>query len=231
MKPSDLGLTQRQVTLLRRIIEVSSTVPENESIEFMVSVTHNTGTSLVFFGARGHGIGPVSQSDLNELKRRGCLIPTRFSGRGDEILQVSNEAFALFRTEEVVDFSPTRFDTGDPTLDDLLDSAVTKYLTHDIDERRNALEKLWDAWERSKTLETNNKKQSLAALLDKVASEPIFREILEQESRTLTDIGNKFRIRHHETGKIEMSDPSQVDYLFERMLSLLRLILRKSGRM
>lgn len=226
-----MALTQKQLTLLRKIIEVSSCIPEGESIEFMVNVTHNSGTSLLFFGARSQGIEKVSQSDLNELKRSGCLITTRVNQRGSDILQVTNEAFELFRGEDIAESTPSRFNTGDPGLDELLDSAITKHRLHDLHQRKDALEKLWDAWERMKTLEPGDKKTSTEALLDKAASKPPFRPLIENEARTLTGVGNDYRIRHHETGKIELSDPHQVDYFFERMLSLIRLLLRKSGRM
>jgi hypothetical protein len=39
-------------------------------------------------------------------------------------------------------------------------------------------------------------------------------------------MGNNFRIRHTETTKTEISEESHVDYLFERMLSLIRLGVR-----
>jgi hypothetical protein len=226
-----LGLTQRQLTLLRKVVEVSSAIPEGESIEFIVSVTHSEGTSLFFIGTRSRGIEKVSQSDLNELKRSGYVLTTGYNSQGTEILQAVNEAFELFRDEAVAEFPPSGFSTGDPGLDELLDTAITKYKLHDVREQKDALEKIWDAWERLKTLETGDKKSGAKALLDKAASEPTFRSILEDESRILNNIGNGFRIRHHETGKIDLSDPHQVDYLFERMLSIIRLLLRKSGRM
>jgi hypothetical protein len=66
--------------------------------------------------------------------------------------------------------------------------------------RRESLEKLWDAWERLKTLEPGkDKKASTTALLDKVSSEPMFRAYLEHEATRLTEIGNTFMIRHTES--------------------------------
>jgi hypothetical protein len=191
-----------------------------------------TETSVLFVGTtHAPNIDDVSKSDMNELRRSGYVIETGFNRRGEEILQITNEAIELFRSEDVAESTPSRFSTGDPGLDELLDAAITKYKLADVRERNDALEKLWDAWERLKTLEPGDKKASTAALLDKGASEPTFRLLIENEARTLTGVGNDFRIRHHETGKIELSDPHQVDYFFERMLSLIRLLLRKSGRM
>jgi hypothetical protein len=82
-----------------------------------------------------------------------------------------------------------------------------------------------------KTVEAGkDKKESAKALLDKAATEPIFRFRLEQEARELTEIGNKFMIRHTETDKVPIQDSAHVDYLFQRMFSIIRLLLNASGR-
>lgn len=123
------------------------------------------------------------------------------------------------------------FRTGDGVLDELLEVARRKFLNRSLDVRRESLEKLWDAWERLKTVEAgNDKKASARALLDSAATEPVFRSKLEQEARELTDIGNTFLIRHTETDKIPVVESTQVDYFFHRMFSMIRLLLRASGR-
>ena len=58
----------------------------------------------------------------------------------------------------------------------------------------------------------------------------IVRESLEAEARTLTEIGNKFMIRHTEVGKIPIASAEPVEYFFHRMFSIIRLILRSTGR-
>ena len=122
------------------------------------------------------------------------------------------------------------FDTSDNVLDSLLNTARQKFLDPDVHDRREALEKLWDAWERLKTLESSDKQASVRALLDKVSNEPAFRKVLETEARALTEIGNSFMIRHSEIGKVPIQDDEHVDYLFHRMFVLIRLILRQTGR-
>ena len=119
------------------------------------------------------------------------------------------------------------FRTGDASLDGLLESARTKFLDPDANVRRDAIEKLWDAWERVKTLEPGpDKRSSVKALLDRAADEPTFREVLEQEARTLTDVGNRFQIRHSETSQVPLQLSAHVDYLFHRLFSLIWLVLR-----
>ncbi len=122
--------------------------------------------------------------------------------------------------------------TGDAALDQMLAAATDKYLHRDPAVRRESLEKLWDAWERLKTIEAGkDKKASTANLLDKAASEPTFRGLLEDEALQLTTIGNKFMIRHSEVGKVQVTDPRQVDYLFQRLHAAIWLLLHASGRL
>ena len=125
----------------------------------------------------------------------------------------------------------TLFRTGDATLDGLLETARQKFLNRVPDVRRDALEKLWDAWERLKTLEAGeDKKASTKLLLDKASPEPVFRDRFEQEAVQLTEIGNKFMIRHSETNKVPIVESVHVDYFFHRMFALIRLLLHATGR-
>lgn len=127
--------------------------------------------------------------------------------------------------------SSARFWTDDRDLDSLLESARSKFLSPNPSVRRESLEKLWDAWERIKTIEPGkDKKAKVSALLDKVASEQYFRERLEREARELTDIGNMFRIRHSETTQTPLQLNEHVDYLFHRLFALVRMILKVTNR-
>ncbi len=123
------------------------------------------------------------------------------------------------------------FRTGDAELDSLLEAARTKYLDPDPNIRRESLEKLWDAWERLKTVEPGKDKQASATtLLNRAASESMFREVLEKEALELTHIGNSFRIRHSETTVTPLELSEHVDYLFHRLFALIRLLLRTTNR-
>ena len=127
--------------------------------------------------------------------------------------------------------SASVFATGDSKLDELLETARTKFRSFEPNLRQEALEKLWDAWERLKTIEPGkDKKESVGRILDKASAEPKLRTLLEEEARTLTDIGNNFMIRHTETGKTPITSSRHVDYLFHRMFGIIRLLLLCSGR-
>jgi len=124
------------------------------------------------------------------------------------------------------------FETGDTELDRLLEYARSRFLSPKLDDRRDATEKLWDAFERMKTFELGADKRAQAdALLDRAAAPGTkMRDVLANEAKALTSIGNSLRIRHSELTQ-EMIDLSeQLDWLFVRMFSFVRLLLLASGR-
>lgn len=126
----------------------------------------------------------------------------------------------------------TIFATGDAETDRLFESARHGIALPKAEDRRDALEKLWDGFERLKTLEPGSDKRSQAdALLDRVAKPGTkFRHVLGEEAMTLTKIGNTFRIRHSETSQESLESLEQVDYLFGRLFALVRILLKGSGR-
>ena len=124
-----------------------------------------------------------------------------------------------------------QYQTHDTDLDKMLEIACQKFVSPDDRECRESLEKLWDAWERIKTLDGEKKKAGISKLLDKMvdASRPLFRSTLESEAKELTRIGNTFQIRHSEKDQERLDSADHVDYLWYRMFSLIRLILRQRG--
>ena len=120
--------------------------------------------------------------------------------------------------------------SGDVTLDNLLQLACERFRDPAPSARNDAIEKLWDGWERLKTLAGGNKGESAQAMLDAVALPGSrFRELVETEARALTRIGNEFHIRHFETDKTPLL-PAEVDYLFHRLFALVNLILNARTR-
>lgn len=124
-----------------------------------------------------------------------------------------------------------QFHTRDSDLNRMLEAARSKFLDPDEEVRREALEKLWDAWERLKTLGTGtDKRAQITALLDAVvgSSSPLLRQALEREAMELTSIGNGMQIRHSEKGKERVATAEHIDYLFHRLFSLIQVILRSN---
>jgi hypothetical protein len=123
------------------------------------------------------------------------------------------------------------FRTRDADLDRLLETARAKFLNRSLEVWKEGLEKLWDAWERLKTVERGKDKSAqVKAIRDKAATEPIFRERLEGEARELNFIGNNLMIRHTEVGKPPIVKSEQVDYLFHRMFAMVQLLLKSTSR-
>lgn len=125
-----------------------------------------------------------------------------------------------------------RVRTGDDELDRLLEYARSHFLSPKLDDRRDATEKLWDAFERVKTLEHGaDKKAQADALLNRAAIPGSkVHMMLGEEAKALTTIGNSLRIRHSEVAQEMIERPEQLDWLFVRLFSFLRLLLASSGR-
>ena len=102
---------------------------------------------------------------------------------------------------------------------------------HDHQAALKRIEKLWDAWERLNTIERGkDKKDKVTALLSRLTVGPEYRGMIEKEALALTGIGNSFMIRHTETDKIPIGGEVEVDYLFHRLISLIWVLLRETGR-
>lgn len=125
------------------------------------------------------------------------------------------------------------FTTGDVEADALLEDARRRFLAPKVEDRRDGLEKLWDAFERIKTLEPGaNKRVSADALLDRAARPGSkLRQVLADEAEALTRIGNAHRIRHAEVGQEALDTTAQVDFLFGRLFAFIHLVLVSSGRL
>lgn len=122
-----------------------------------------------------------------------------------------------------------QFQTRDKKLNELLETAQSKFLKPCPENRRESLGHLWAAWERLKTLgEGSDKKKQIIDLLMRASGKdsPKFREALKREAEELTRIGNKFAIRHSEVGQEPLAKDEHVDYLFHRLFSLIWMILK-----
>lgn len=109
---------------------------------------------------------------------------------------------------------------------ELLKDAVALYKTPNSTARQDSVEKIWDAFERLKTYYTADKKHSAEEIVNNMSGgNSEFYNLFNDEFKRLTDIGNKYRIRHHETDKIDITDIRYYDYLFNRCLSLIALAI------
>lgn len=111
-------------------------------------------------------------------------------------------------------------------LKDLLQEAANYY---DKGNLKIAVEKLWDAFERLKTYysPTLDKKKSVSRIIGDMSGQKAhYMDLFEKEFFELTQIGNSFRIRHHETTKINIEDDRHYDYFYKRCLSLISVAVQ-----
>ncbi len=109
---------------------------------------------------------------------------------------------------------------------ELLQEATAYY---DEGKIKNAVEKLWDAFERLKTYYSSelDKKKSVVKIIQQISNDrKPYIELFDKEFRELTSIGNNFRIRHHETTTIDIDDERHYDYFYKRCLSLISIVLQ-----
>ena len=128
----------------------------------------------------------------------------------------------------------TGFRTGDNDLYGLLDTAIDRFLSPKPEARQDAMEKLWDAFERRKTIEGGKDKKARAiALIDRATSDvaPVFRSVIGTEFKAMTKVGNELRIRHSEVGHEPVGETGEKDYLFMRLYALVWLMLKRTWRL
>lgn len=113
-------------------------------------------------------------------------------------------------------------------LKELLITAVQKHKSPYPDDQKDAIEKIWDALERLKTYYKNmDKKKSAEKIVTDMANgQQDLYSLFNDEFKALTLIGNNYRIRHHETNKIDIKDIRYYDYFFNRCLSLIALAIQ-----
>ena len=157
------------------------------------------------------------RSEVNRiLARNGVALRQETDGR---VVRVGTVAARVLTRTPV----PA---TGDAQLDDKVAAGVRKYEDPDASVRREALEALWDAFERVKTMiDPTDKKRSAEALVELMVGDPASREALADEFHALTRLGNDFQIRHHEVTRHAV-EPDMIDMLFVRCLALVEGAVR-----
>ena len=124
----------------------------------------------------------------------------------------------------------TTFNSGERTLYLLLEVGGSKFSDPNPLFSREALERLWDGWERLKSLaDPSNKKNSVRLILSAVTTEPTLYARLNAEANELTSIGNDHLIRHYEVNQKPVIDAGHIDYLFHRLFAMIHMMLKKKA--
>lgn len=145
----------------------------------------------------------------------------------NEVEEKSNESVKNDSRELLNQHVESQHDTK---INEIITESKLYIRSDKFGEKQIALEKIWDAFERFKTVyeEDGKKKKGSETIINKIShdSEPI-KTMLNIEFRELTDIGNAYQIRHFEKGKVEIPSDEFREYLYFRMLSLISYCLQE----
>lgn len=151
-------------------------------------------------------------AQINALFKLNSVLYKLEQGRVESILEISIDRGNVAEISE-------------KGLKELINEADGYYRSGN---KQIATEKIWDAFERLKTYysPTLDKAKSADKIIEDMSgSEPNFKALYQAEFKELTTIGNKFRIRHHETTKIDITDNRQYDYFYKRCLALISVAI------
>lgn len=162
------------------------------------------------------------QNEVNEVfELTGLLYTLADSKRVERITTADTQ---IDESKEIVQT------IKEPGLKDLINEAVSFYKHPNPAIYRSAVEKLWDALERVKTFYVPagmDKKKSVETLIKSMANnQQHFFDLFTTEFRTLTEIGNNYRIRHHETDKYDINDDNYYECFFNRCFALIVLAIK-----
>ena len=141
------------------------------------------------------------------------------SCQANETIDIS-ESFDLNVSNEILFNEKTN--TKDKTFNKLVEESKELFVKGN---KQLALEKIWDAFERIKTINGTKKKEIVIQMAKNGLD--LDKEILEDEFKNLTEIGNSYQIRHFETDKLPITKDEEIEYLYFRVLSLINLVLMK----
>ena len=120
------------------------------------------------------------------------------------------------------------FEIPDSETQVMLNLAVEKFYSRSPEDKKIALEKLVDVYQRISSWENKDKKKSIDKLLEKASGgDERIKEALGCDLNSMWKIANDFMIRHTEVGKIPITDNDFREYLFYAYYNCIRLILMK----
>lgn len=180
----------------------------------------NNECRCLSFSSSSNKVFKKFQKEINYLFEKMGLLYSLNDNR--EIERVPENSVLTKDIENQID------KIGEKGLREKLQDAIALYKTPNPSAREDSVEKIWDALERLKTYYANmDKKASVEKIVSDMSNnQKSFKELFDDEFRTLTSIGNDFRIRHHETNKIDITDIRYYDYFFNRCLSLIALAIQ-----
>ncbi|NGL83231.1 hypothetical protein [Streptococcus equi] len=162
-----------------------------------------------------------------------------FIAEVNQILERNNLAYKLSRkgqferivSEDFQSILDAETTVIEEDVDNLIVDAKKKIKSSDRSTRLDGIEKIWDAFERVKTVYsddiTDKKTSANKLILNTIKNQPVLFNLVSQTLMVefLTKAGNELRIRHHEIDKEIIKTDSQIDFLFQIMLSTLNYLI------
>ena len=155
------------------------------------------------------------------LERKYSGFKITYSG-----FEIASE-YELFLENVVVDGEIILNDykkSGDDKINEMVVKSRNLYLTKDLD---GALEKIWDAFERIKSIYQNLDKKESAERVCRICATSLCFDDIDEEFKKLTHIGNTYQIRHFETNKQPIEDINTKIYLYFRVLCLVIFVIKQ----
>lgn len=182
---------------------------------------------------------------MAHIKERGKMTAsgTEFDYR-PELVQLKEAILAYLLVNEVEEQSneSVKNDSNDlmnkqdevqedTKINEIIEESKLYMRSDDSSKKQIALEKIWDVFERLKTVyeEEGSKKNKIENLIDKISyGSESNKTMLNNEFLELTRIGNDYQIRHFEKEKHEIPSNEFREYLYFRMLSLISFCIQES---
>lgn len=161
--------------------------------------------------------------ELTQLKEAilAYLLVNEVEEQSNEF--VKNDASDLINKQDEVQ--------EDTKINEIIEESKLYMRSDDSSKKQIALEKIWDAFERLKTVyeDKGSKKSKIENLIEKISYGSESNKImLNDEFLELTRIGNEYQIRHFEKEKNELTSDEFREYLYFRMLSLISFCIKQT---
>ena len=177
------------------------------------------------------GTSPLTVFDVIESFNRHITKSSQFENEINAIFKLNNINVEL-RNGEIHSTSNKVIGLDDSTNINEAGLEELIRIAEDLYNKGNysyAVEKIWDAFERIKTYYYPNldKKKSVEKIINDISyGNEHIKKMFDIEFKVLTDIGNTYRIRHHEKNKIDISNDLYYEYFYKRCLSLISILLK-----
>lgn len=177
------------------------------------------------------GTSPLTVFDVTESFNRHITKSSQFENEINAIFKLNNINVEL-RNGEIHSTSNKVIGLDDSTNINEAGLEELIRIAEDLYNKGNysyAVEKIWDAFERIKTYYYPNldKKKSVEKIINDISyGNEHIKKMFDIEFKVLTDIGNTYRIRHHEKNKIDISNDLYYEYFYKRCLSLISILLK-----